>query len=162
MQEKRTKTSAVPYAGGTPALPLCPRYNAEMEKTLRMLIVIEVVLTAAGVVSDMALEGLLPQELRAYLAKEDELPFTGMDAALLILLVPLLILIIAGWIQLWRLQPNGRFLYTVAWVCSFPLTVIAGPVVESGLTNAFYSGSTLIGGIIIGMTYFSELRTKFS
>ena len=132
-----------------------------MDKTLKILIVIEIGLIIASIASEFALESFLPGELRNYLERADEhVSFIKLTSAGLLLLV--LVLFIVAWIQMWRLKRNGRILYAVAWGCSLPLMIPLGPYVQSGFTYALDVLSALVSGIILGIAYFSDLRLKFT
>jgi hypothetical protein len=132
-----------------------------LPKLLRIFIVAELLFLIAGIVSDWILQSTLPVELQAYINDSDAAPISNMEIGFLLLLVPVLILFIVSWVGLWRLLRWARLLYTIAWGMSLPLVVPVGPYIMTGLGYTFETTSTLFGGVILGLTYFSDLRHSF-
>jgi hypothetical protein len=132
-----------------------------MERKLKILIVIEIILTAAAVVSEFVLRSYLPPELRNYLDLFNE-DLSTIEIIPVVLLLLVFVLLIVSWIQLWRLKRDGRTLFAAAWGCSLPLMIPLGPYVEPGLTYALDISSAIVAGMILGIAYFSDLRSRFN
>ncbi|HEV2668731.1 MAG TPA: hypothetical protein VG324_27690, partial [Blastocatellia bacterium] len=55
----------------------------------------------------------------------------------------------------------ARSLYLGSWVGNFVLILLKGPVVSASAPIVIMSISALVGGAILWIVYFSELRTEF-
>ena len=78
-----------------------------------------------------------------------------------VVFVALVVALVVAWVGLWLLKRWARTLYTTLVVISLVVTLFLGPVVTSALGAALYSISTLAGGVILGLLWFSELRGSF-
>jgi hypothetical protein len=132
-----------------------------MEKTFKILILIEIILIAASIASEFALRGTLPEELRTFLNRtEEDMPPVKTTFVGLLLLV--LVLFVVSWIMMWRLKSAGRTLYAVSWGLSLLFMIPLGPYVQPAFTYSLDQLSVLVSGVILGVAYFSELRFKFT
>ena len=128
---------------------------------LRMLIVVELLSALLGIYADIALQATFPPELQAYLLTESQGPFSAGDAVKGVFFLALVVALIVAWVGLWLLKRWARTLYTTLVVISLVMTLFLGPVVTSAFAAALYSISSLAGGIMLGLLWFSELRGKF-
>lgn len=130
-------------------------------KLLRTLVVTEIVLTAAAVVSEFLLEGLLPQQLQAYLDAESKAPLGVREMILLILGIPLGVAIVVAWVKVLRFRKNAPELYLGTSIASIVLLPFTGPTVQTALGTALDAATSLIGGVILGLLYFTDLRNRY-
>jgi hypothetical protein len=118
------------------------------ERILLILILGELVLIVLGAIAEPALEpAAAPSQISTPV-------LTALWAA-----------VVAGtllsWIGLLYLLREARGLYLGSWVAYLVLNFLRGPVVETPLGSVIRMLMTLVGGGILGLIYFSELRTKF-
>ena len=133
----------------------------QLEKVLRLSIIAEITLTASSIATQFLLVNLLPPELRVFDAQRSARHNSGLTIIPRILYILVLILSIVSWVKLWRLDRDGRALYTTAWACSIPIIIPLGPFIHSGLGYAIDTTSSVVGGFILGILYFSDLRSRF-
>lgn len=131
------------------------------EKVLSLLILNEVALVILGVASDFALSPLLPSWLRAHVAAEGVAGFRLNDTLLTALWVIVVVSTVLAWIGLLNLLRAARPLYLASWLGYLILLLLSGPVVSTAASYVVQMMMALVGGAIVGMIYFSELRTKF-
>jgi hypothetical protein len=132
-----------------------------LPKLLRIFIIAELLFLIASIVSEWTLRSTLPVQLQNYINDSDALPISTMQIVFMLLLIPVVILFILSWVALWRLRRWARLLYTIAWVVSLPFVVPLGPYIMTGLGYTLETTSTLFGGLILGLIYFSDLREMF-
>ena len=128
---------------------------------LRTLIIVELVSALLGTYADIALQSTFPLELQAYLLTESQGPLGAGDVLKGVVFGALLVAVVVAWVGLWLLKRWARTLYTTLVVISLVVTLFLGPVVTSALGAALYSISSLAGGVILGLLWFSELRGSF-
>jgi hypothetical protein len=131
------------------------------EKILAILIVCEFMLGMSGLVAEAALEPLLPAPLRAYLAVDA----AGTPKLAAALLTTLWAAVVVGTVLAWlglvnRLKP-ARPLYVGSWAGYLLLISLRGPNVSSSVGYALDMMMALVGGMIVGVVYFSDLAPKF-
>jgi hypothetical protein len=121
----------------------------------------EIGLVVLTVLTGVAQDPFLPAPLRAY---EQERLSSGLGLREWLtggLAVVVLGLLVAAWIALWRGARRGRALYTAGWVCSILFEPLLGPTVNAGHTSALTAASNVVGGLILGLLYFSDLRFRY-
>jgi hypothetical protein len=119
------------------------------------------VLVVLGAVADYALPGSLPTETRLHRLERSEA--APRDASLLLtaLWIAVAVGTVLAWVGLLYLVREARGLYLASWMGYVTLTLLRGPVVESALGSALSMLTALVGGGILGVVYFSELRSRF-
>jgi hypothetical protein len=125
--------------------------------TLRRLVAVEILLTIAVVVAGFAEVSFLPPLLREF-RNQAYATFRITDLLLLVIALPMFVLMIVAWIALWRRWRSGRILYTIVWISCVPIILLAGPSASSAISNLLNSVATLVGGIVLGFLYFSDIR----
>jgi hypothetical protein len=121
---------------------------------LRAFILISVFLTFVYLAVSLADDSLLPKELAEWKAAQE----TEDDAAAIIALVlglPALIALIASLVGLFMFKKWAAWLY-LALSAFFTLFILAEPTVESGLSAFLSDLDTCVGGIILGIAFFSK------
>jgi len=131
------------------------------ERALRALILSDFVLTILGIVSEFTMGLFLPASLRAYLAADDAAASRLSDTLLTALWIVVAVATVLGWIGMLYLARAGRSLYLGSWVGNFVLILLKGPVVSASAPIVIMIISALVGGAILWIVYFSELRTEF-
>lgn len=139
------------------SINLSSEATVRCRRLLRRLVLIEIVLTFIVIAVSVFQTYLLPPVLQEFERQAAE-RFGLREIALLCLAVPVFILLIVTWIALFRGWRSGRLLYTVLWLAGLPLLLLAGPSVHSPLYSVVETASSVLGGIILGFLYFSEIR----
>jgi hypothetical protein len=116
---------------------------------LRVFIVVEFVSNLLAIFADLALESTSRGAISAG------------DAVALLFFGTLIIAAVVSWIALWLLKPWARVLYTAVVIISLVFALFLGPVVTSSLAEVLSTISTLASGLILGLIWFSELRSRF-
>jgi len=132
-----------------------------LEKILGILILCDVVLAVSGVVTDYALEPLLPAPLRAFVAADGGAPFGSGAMALTGVWVVVLASSVLAWAGLLSLLRAARPLYLASWGAYLVLLLLSGPIVTTPAAYVVQMLMALVGGAIAGLIYFSDLRTSF-
>ena len=68
---------------------------------------------------------------------------------------------VLAWIGLLNLVRAARPLYVGSWAAYFVLILLSGPVESTAVGYVVQMLMALVGGAVIAMVYFSELRTRF-
>jgi hypothetical protein len=132
-------------------------------RTLRILIILAFALALIGPLSDLFFPELVPKLLldaRDSYEQSQEWSLIEISVMLISALGGLLLAAVST-IGLFMLKPWGRKVtlwLTVAAPFSYPLL---GPTLESGWATACSIASSTIWGVVLAMTYFSDLTTHF-
>ncbi|HEX8311780.1 MAG TPA: hypothetical protein VF614_10705, partial [Chthoniobacteraceae bacterium] len=100
-------------------------------------------------------------ELRDFLESPSDSHWIAAHPAYLWILAGLIILALVSWIALWRGWRSGRRLYTASWICSLPTYAIGAPWITGALGSVADLLSAITAGLILGLLYFSEIRTRY-
>lgn len=128
-----------------------------LKKILRILILAEIILGLLSLAAEVFEEGVAPSP-NVVDMPDVTLDYIGTFGAILCLVG-----IIVGWIGLWRLWRPARTIYTLSWILgpTFAYLVLRLSDYQTPL-EAFFSGfSSVAAGMILGLTYFSDLATHF-
>jgi hypothetical protein len=131
------------------------------ESILGLLIFCELAMCLATVVSDHALRAFLPGQLREYLSVAGRNAFRMPDVLFLVVWATMVVATIVGWIGLLNYWKPARAIYAVSWAATLAYTVLAGPIVRTSVGGTFDSMTALVGGLILGLIFFSDLKDKF-
>lgn len=131
------------------------------ERLVRTLIGVEIVLVLAGIASAFAFEGFLPQPLRDWIARESAGPADLLDLTVIALFALLSLATLLSWVAMLDLWRHGRALYLGTWVAWIGYDLLTGPTVMSPVESAIDTTLGLVGGMILGLAYFSNLKTRF-
>ncbi|HEX8373293.1 MAG TPA: hypothetical protein VF585_10965 [Chthoniobacterales bacterium] len=132
-----------------------------LQRTLRRLILVEIAVTSVLLGIGFFGEPFLPAPLQSYLDAQASAPLTSLDSLILPMDLLFLVLSVIAWVGLWRGWRRSRGLYTWLWIISLPLILAHGPDVASGVSQCLATTGTLVGGLIMGLLYFSELRHRY-
>jgi hypothetical protein len=133
----------------------------KLQSILKRLIGCEIVLIILAVGVEAIQYSNMPPLLQQYEESLITPNWSWRDWVMLCLGIPSLVLLLAAWTALWRGWRSGRCLYTIAWCALLLFNLFLGPTVTFALTGTLDSTATLIGGIILGLLYFSDLRYQY-
>ena len=68
---------------------------------------------------------------------------------------------LAAWIGLWRFWRIAPPLLLASWIGVGAVTLLAGPTVQTAAETVIYTAWSVVAGVLLSMSYFSELRGKF-
>ena len=130
-------------------------------RLFRILIGAQIAVTLLEIAASVRLERTLPPPLLAYVQARGHALETGSHiaaAAGAVLLFPLLIVAWIGLLRFWRIGP---WLFFASCVVAFLVVLGAGPTVETAIESALSAAWSTIAGVVLSMSFFSDLRGKF-
>ncbi len=137
--------------------------NHATTKLLKWVILVGVACALGSVVLENILEDTLPSEIRQYIARNDNAEMTSVQMVGYGFGVVLLAGMIVSWIGLWRLWRPARTIYTACWLSAILLYLAMEPAYYYTPVGVMLSEySTLAGGFVLGLIYFSDLSVHFS
>jgi hypothetical protein len=132
-----------------------------LQKTLRRLILCEIILSVVIVTTGFLEERFLPAELRSYLNIVAAQDLSIKDWLVIVLGVPHIILPIVSWLALWQGWRSGRLPHTITWISLVPLFGLCAPLILGPVVASLEPLASLASGLILGLLYFSELRFTY-
>jgi hypothetical protein len=127
-----------------------------LERILGGLILCDLVLGIATLVTEKVSAPFLPEPLRAYVAT----PGSG-GRVLFALWVAIVVSTVLAWIGLLNLLRPARAVYLGSWCAYLLYVILTGPTVMSPFGSVLDVAMTMVGGAILALVYFSELRLRF-
>jgi len=130
-------------------------------RLFRILIGAQIAVTALSIAASVRLERTLPPPLLAFVEARSNRSFDRGDLIAIIgtlLLAPLLVVAWIGLLRFWRIGP---WLFFASCVVAFVVELGGGPTVETAIETALGTAWKTIGGVILSMSLFSDLRGKF-
>jgi len=128
-------------------------------RLLWMLVVVDVLLAFGSVGAEGLFGWTLPPELAAYRHSQFHM---GPGGAFHLLLIAVCALIaFASWIGLVSFWRHGRGLYVFSWALWILYVLVSGPRVRTSIGSAFGVMNAVVGGVILGLVYFSDLAHRF-
>ncbi len=121
---------------------------------LRILVVASIFFAFIGMIISLAGDGFLPKELADWKAAQE----TDDEGAMLVgflLISPLIIAIVASLVGLFLYQKWAAWLFLAISVLGTMLMLLE-PTVESGISAFFTDLDTTLGGVILGIAFFSN------
>lgn len=121
---------------------------------LRILVVASIFFAFTGMIISLAGDGFLPKELADWKAAQE----TDDEGAMLVgflLLSPLIIAAVASLVGLFLYQKWAAWLFLALSVLGTMLMLLE-PTVESGISAFFTDLDTTLGGVILGIAFFSD------
>lgn len=131
------------------------------DRILGSLILCDLVLGIAAIVTEKASELFLPAGLRSYLEAAEAVPRGPGDTVLFALWVAIVATTVLAWIGLLNLLRPARTIYLASWCTYLLYVVLTGPTVMTPFGSVLATAMALVGGAILGLVYFSELRLSF-
>ena len=132
-----------------------------MVRRFRTLIAVEVALTIVSLFASVALRRTLPVPLQAYLRADDDAPARALEIAAAVGVALVMAMMVAAWIGLWRFWKVAPPLLLASWIGVGAVTLLAGPTVQTAAETVVYTAWSVVAGVLLSMSYFSELRGKF-
>ena len=130
-------------------------------RRFRALIAVEVGLTLASLIASVALRRTLPAPLQAYLQADDDAPARALAIAAAVGVALVMALMVTAWIGLWRFWKVAPPLLLASWIGVGAVTLLAGPTVQTAAETVIYTAWSVVAGVLLSMSFFSELRGKF-
>jgi hypothetical protein len=134
-----------------------------MNKThlLWTLVAADVLLSFGTIGAEMFFGWTFPPPLAEFVRHRfAQLPGPG-NAFQLVLLAACVVCAFGAWIGLVNYWRPARRLYLVSWAIWLLLILISGPSVMNSVAAMFRVMNAAVGGVIIGLVYFSELSHRF-
>ena len=131
------------------------------DRVLVALVVADILLAFSIIGAELMFQWTLPAPLREYAVGRAWSPSNVWAAGGLMVWATTVSCTVVAWIGLlnyWRL---ARPLYLVAWGTWVLLALISGPSVLTPVGAMFDMLSSIVGGVIIGLVYFSDLARSF-
>jgi len=132
-----------------------------MKKIFRILIVLNWATAIAGAIVYVTTRGSLPVELTPYLENRRRLGVTQFERAILWIEIVLFIVSVVDSIGLFHFRRWARTLLVPLYVIATLLLPTNAVYIQTGWTRMLLSISTVIGGMIIAMVFFSPLAEVF-
>jgi hypothetical protein len=132
-----------------------------VKNAFRLLIIAEAVTAISVFILDTVYEKKLPIKLQEYLSSYYNQPSSPLDFFGGYFGLLLLILFVISWIGLFYFWNPARLIYVFGWAASIAILPFGGPYVGHQIPSIFDTIHTLIGGIIIGVIFFSPIRDMF-
>jgi len=121
---------------------------------LRVALLLSAFLAVIGTVIYVAGDGLLPKELADWKAAQEGAE-GGKEVILFLLVVPIIGLLVVSYAGMFMFKKWAAWLYLGLELVGCLLN-LQGPNVESGLAAFISSLDTLLGGVILGIAFFSS------
>jgi hypothetical protein len=132
-----------------------------MKKIFRILIVLNWATAIAGTIVYVTTRGSLPVELTPYLESRTRLGVTQFERAILWTETVLFMVSVVDSIGLFHFRRWARMLLVPLYVIATLLLPTNAVYIQTGWTRMLFSMSTVIGGMIIAMVFFSPLAAVF-
>jgi hypothetical protein len=135
--------------------------HGETVRRFRALIALEVALTVASLLGSVALRRTLPLPLQAYLRADDAAPLRASEIAAGVGTALVMAAMVTAWVGLWRFWRIAPALLLGSWIAVGGVTLASGPTVQTAVETALYTAWAVVGGGLLSMSLFSDLRGKF-
>ena len=129
------------------------------ERALVWLVAADVFLAFSGVGVEMFFNWTLPGPLREY--AHGSHGFSLSRFVVLALWAMTSVCAIAAWVGLLNYWWFARRLYVISCVAWLSLLLCSGPSVATPLSHMLHTLNALVGGVILGLIFFSDLSTRF-
>ena len=130
-----------------------------MIKTIKKLVMLELVLLTASIVAAIVMESYLPPELQEYLNVQYE-GFTTVEMVVVMFMFVLFIMHLVSLIGLLRTKVWARKLYISTFVLVIPCYLFIGPVVTDAVTYVLDQAAVLVQGMLLCVLMFNDSYQK--
>jgi len=138
-----------------------PASSSRLVGRFRALIALEICLTVVSLIASVALRRFLPAPLQAYLRADADAPARASDLAGAIGVALVMAAMVTAWIGLWRFWRIAPPLFAASWMGVGVVTLLAGPTVQTAIETVVYTAWSVVAGVLLSMSFFSDLRGKF-
>ena len=128
------------------------------DRALLILVLADFALVMFTIAAEFALRSTLPHPLRGFASSPE---WSLADIALFPWWFAIVGATVVSWIGLLNYWWPARMLYVGAWVAWLVLVALSGPSVMTAVGAAIETAEHLVGGLIIGLVYFSDLSRRF-
>ena len=128
----------------------------------RWLLVASIVLTIIGVASEYATASMLPEPVQDIIKSDMEGEITQSDIIMLGIGAPALILLLIGYIGLFRLKTWGRNCFIFASIMIYLITPLLGDFLMTSITFMLYDLASVTYGAVIAMAYLPPVCHRFT
>jgi hypothetical protein len=128
----------------------------------RALIALEAALTVASLIASVTLRRTLPVPLQEFLRADDDAPARALQLAAAVGVAIVMAMMVTAWIGLWRFWRIAPPLLAAAWIGVGLVTLLAGPTVQTAIETVVYTAWSVVAGVLLSMSFFSDLRGKFA
>lgn len=118
-------------------------------------------LTAIATIVFLLTRKYLPPELKSYLEGRKTAPLSSIDTILLWVDVGLLLVAIIISIGLFFFKKWAKKLLLISYVITLSLIPARDVYIETGWAELFFTLSTIIGGMILALAYYSPVAEAF-
>jgi len=134
----------------------------QKDRLFRILVLADIVLVTLTIAAEFAFHGTLPEPLRAYAWSTYFGNWSVTAFALLMFWLAIVVATLVSWVGLLLYWWPARAFYVGAWLAMLVLLATSGPSVLTAPGAALDTLEHIVGGILIGMMYFSdEVRQRF-
>jgi hypothetical protein len=130
-------------------------------RLFRVLIFAQMAIVALSMAASVRLERTLPDALQSYLRGRHDARVAGKEVVVALAAIVLLAAMVTAWVALLRSWRIGPWIYLATTIGGVVLTVAAGPTVTTAIETALDTSSSVIGGVILAMAFFSDLAPRF-
>jgi len=131
------------------------------QRMLVALVVTDVFLAFSVIGAELFFQWTLPGSLRDYGHSRPFPPSSLWDLWILGLWATTVMSTVVAWVGLVNLWWFARRLYVFAWATWILLTLVSGPAVLTPVGAMFDTVESVVGGLILGLVYFSDLSRAF-
>jgi hypothetical protein len=128
------------------------------DRVLLLLVIADIVLVMLTIGAEVALHTTLPEPLRAYAGWG---AWSWADVVRLPLWLVIVLTTFVSWFGLLKYWWPARILYIGAWIGWILLIATSGPGAMTGVGSAIDRLEHVVGGMIISLVCFSDLRKRF-
>jgi hypothetical protein len=135
--------------------------DGDRVRRFRALIGVEIALTVASLLGSVALGRTLPAPLQAYLRADDDAPARAAEIVAAVGTALVMAAMVTSWVGLWRFWRIAPPLFLASWIGVGAVTLVSGPTVQTAAETVIYTAWAVVGGVLLSMSFFSDLRGKF-
>lgn len=132
-----------------------------LRRALSALIVADVFCAFATMGAEMFFRWSLPGPLQPFAGSNSWEGFGFFGSVRLLLWATAIGCTLVAWVALPNLWWFGRRLYAIAWASWVLHRLVSGASVQTGPGATFTMVGSVVGGAILGLVYFSDLRRHF-
>ncbi len=126
----------------------------------RILVLLSLVLAVMSATCDFIFPNEVVDKLFSYFfeLKPMNIEVNPIDIGLLVLMLVLLLAALSG---LLLFKNWGRIAFVLCGFVGFPIIMMSGPYITSGLSGVLYDLSNITSGVILAMMYLSPVSEEF-
>ena len=134
----------------------------DLHLLLKRLIVADILLALFSIVLEIMFEGLLPPELQEFRNRQIEQPWRTADWAIAAIELSGAAFYVAGLYGLWKLKKRSRVYFALGLMLVLIARAGAEPYIFPPPVEVCFALSAVVGGLILGIGFFSDLSRQFN